>query len=195
MNKQPGYKKLHVNSIESWREWLKKNHDKEEVIWLVYKKKSTGSVPFDYEMSVNEALCFGWVDSLLRSIDEKEYMRKFTPRKPTSTWSGSNKARVEQLILEGRMRPAGMKTIEAGKKSGMWDKGVKPPEVDDKLPAALLQAFLSNPLARDNYFKMSKASQKQFNIWINMARRTETIVQRVSESVRLLTQGEELGLK
>ncbi|MCK4748092.1 MAG: YdeI/OmpD-associated family protein [Bacteroidales bacterium] len=188
-------KQLRAKSIEAWREWLKKNHDMEEVVWLVFKKKGVGPVPFDYQMALDEALCYGWVDSLLRAIDEKQYMRKFTPRKPTSTWSEHNKKHVERLIREGRMTGAGMKTIEAGKKSGMWDKGVKPPEVNDELPGALLQAFQQNPAARDNYFKMSNTCRKQYNIWINMAKRAETINKRVNESIRLIEKGEELGLK
>ena len=142
-----------------------------------------------------DALCYGWVDSLLKSIDEKEYMRKFTPRKPTSTWSEINKKRVEFLISQGRMTPAGMRTVEVAKKNGMWDKGVKLPEVDDTLPGALLNAFQSNPKARENYFGMKSTCQKQYNIWINMAKRAETIQKRVKESVRLLERGEELGLK
>ena len=188
-------KQLRVNSIGEWTEWLKSNHDKESVIWLVFKKKGAGPVPFDYHMALDEALCYGWVDSLLRSIDEKEYMRKFTPRKPNSTWSDHNKNHVTRLIREGRMAPPGLKTVEAGKKSGMWDKGIKPPEVDDSLPGALLQAFQDFPVARDNYFGMSPTHQKQYNIWINMAKRAETVRKRVDESIQLLEKGEQLGLK
>ena len=188
-------KKLRVQRIEDWRAWLRKNHDSQEVVWLVFQKKGQGDVPFETHMALDEALCYGWVDSLLRAIDEKEYMRKFTPRKPTSTWSEINKKKVEQLIREGKMTPAGMRTIEVAKENGMWDKGVKPPEVDDSLPGALLHAFQSNQKARDQYFAMSRPRQRPFNIWINMAKRAETIQRRVEESVRLLENGEELGLK
>jgi len=135
------------------------------------------------------------VDSLLKRIDEKEYMRKFTPRKPTSTWSELNKKRVEELILEGRMKEAGMKTITVARENGTWDKGVKPPEVDESLPAALLSAFHAHPQARDSYFALASRAQKQYNIWINMAKRAETVRKRVDESIRLLEKGEELGLK
>jgi uncharacterized protein YdeI (YjbR/CyaY-like superfamily) len=135
------------------------------------------------------------VDSLLKRIDEKEYMRKFTPRKPTSTWSEINKKRVEELILEGRMMPPGMKTIEVARENGMWDKGIQIPEVDDSLPGALLSAFQEHPKARNHYFGMKLSCQKQYNIWINMAKRAETVRKRVDESIRLLEQGQELGLK
>ena len=188
-------KKLQADSIEAWRSWLEKNYDREDVIWLIFRKKGAGPVPFDYQAALDEALCMGWVDSLLKKIDEVTYMRKFTPRKPTSTWSDRNKERVEQLILEGRMKAAGMKTIEVARENGMWDKGIKPPEVDESLPGALLSAFQSNPTARDHYFALPARAQKQFNIWINMAKRAETVQKRLDESIRLLEKAEELGLK
>jgi len=186
---------LRVNSIGGWREWLDRNHDRETEVWLVFRKKEAGKVPFDYPMALDEALIHGWVDSLIRGIDEKEYMRKFTPRQPTSTWSELNKKKVERLIREGRMKPPGMKAVEIAKKSGQWDRGVKPPEVDGSLPGALLQAFSRHTKARDNYFKLSPSHQKQYNIWINSARRAETVARRVKESIRMLERGEEPGLK
>lgn len=195
MTDQSEIKELRVNSIGAWRDWLIRNHDKASVIWLVFKKKSAGAVPFDYHMALDEALCYGWVDSLLRTIDEHEYMRKFTPRKTNSTWSEHNKKHVERLIREGRMTEAGMKSIKAAQQNGMWEKGIRPPDVNEQLPGALLQAFRNNPLARDHYFAMNKSSQRQYNIWINMAKRAETIQKRVSVSLGLLERGEELGLK
>jgi len=195
MSKENTYNQLRADSIEAWKEWLEKHHLEEKVVWLVFKKKGSGPVPFDYHMALDEALCFGWVDSLLKSIDEKEYMRKFTPRKATSTWSDHNKKHVERLIGEGRMRAAGMKCIEIAKANGKWDKGIKLPEVNDALPGALLSAFQDHPDARDNYFNMPLTQQKQFNIWINMAKRVETVQKRVDESLLLLERGEALGLK
>ena len=188
-------KRLRVDSIQAWREWLQNHHNSVEVIWLVFKKKTTGPVPFDYQMALDEALCFGWVDSLLRRIDDSEYMRKFTPRKPTSTWSEINKRKVGELIRTGRMTPHGMKVVEAAKKNGRWDKGVTPPEVNDGIPGALLRALEQNPRARNNYFGMKERCRKQYNIWINMAKRPETIRKRLEESIRLLEDGRELGLK
>ena len=187
--------KLRVDSIEAWIDWLKKHHQDRKVVWLVYKKKSMGTVPFDYQMSLDVALCYGWVDSLLKKIDEQEYMRKFTPRKASSTWSDTNKKKVEQLIKDGRMQEPGMLTIRLAKENGMWDRGIKLPEVDDSLPGALLLAFQSNPRARDHYFALKEKSRKQYNIWINMAKRSETIRKRVEEALGLLEQGKALGLK
>ena len=187
--------KLQADSIEAWRSWLAQNYDRKDVVWLVFRKKGKGPVPFDYQAALDEALCMGWVDSLLKKIDEATYMRKFTPRKATSTWSERNKERVEQLILMGKMMPAGMKAIEVARENGMWDKGIKLPEVDESLPDALLSAFQESTQARDHYFGMPTRAQKQFNIWINMAKRAETVQKRVDESIRLLEKGKELGLK
>jgi len=197
-------KQLRVKNVQAWKAWLEEHHDSEDVAWLVFLKKGSGSqkagkgtsrVPFTYQEALDEALCMGWVDSLVKRIDEKEYMRKFTPRKPSSTWSKTNKKRVEELIRAGRMRPPGMKTMEVARKNGMWDKGVNPPEVDDSLPGALLTAFQDHPRARDQYFALPPAARKQYNIWINMAKRAETVRKRVDESIGLLEQGQELGLK
>lgn len=188
---------LRVLSIEAWKDWLQKHHGSKEVVWLVFQKKGKGhsKVPFSYQEALDEALCMGWVDSLLKRIDEKEYMRKFTPRKVTSTWSEINKKRVEELIFEGRMMPPGMKSIMVARENGMWDKGIQIPEVDESLPGALLTAFQEHPKARDHYFGMAPRAQKQYNIWINMAKRAETVHKRINESIRLLEKGEELGLK
>jgi uncharacterized protein YdeI (YjbR/CyaY-like superfamily) len=195
MNKSDHPDMLRVDSIEAWSRWLRDHGEEKKVAWLVFRKKSQGKVPFDYQMALDEALCYGWVDSLLKSIDEKEYMRKFTPRKPSSTWSEINKKRVQWLIARGRMTPRGQQCIDVAKKNGMWDKGVQPPPVDDSLPGALLNAFQASPEARDHYFALPEGKQRQYNIWINMAKRAETVQKRLSESILKLERGEELGLK
>jgi uncharacterized protein YdeI (YjbR/CyaY-like superfamily) len=186
---------LRLKSLEAWIRWLDQNHDREEIAWLVFRKKGQGPVPFDYQMALDEALCYGWVDSLLRTIDDKEYMRKFTPRKPLSTWSENNKRSVQRLEKEGRMKPAGLRTVAVARKNGMWEKGDRPPEVDDRLPGALLSAFQNHPRARNFYFSLPASQQKPYNIWINMAKRAETVTRRVEEAIGKLERGEELGLK
>ncbi|MCK4991241.1 MAG: hypothetical protein KAS29_12170, partial [Bacteroidales bacterium] len=162
---------LRFSDRNAWKDWLSKNYDRKEVAWLVFRKKGTTKVTFDYEGALEEALCYGWIDSLIRGMDEKEYMRKFTPRKNNSVWSDSNKRRVEMLIKAGRMAKPGMEKVRAAQKNGQWDKEAQRPEVNEETPGPLLHAFVSNPLARDNYFKLSFTCQKQYNIWINMAKR------------------------
>jgi len=195
MSNKKDLKQLRSGSVGEWRQWLEKNHLVSDGVWLVFRKKGSDPVPFDYSMALDEALCYGWVDSLVRTLNEQEYMRKFTPRKETSTWSDHNKKRVTRLITEGRMAPYGMDKVKAARKNGMWDKKVKPPEVNEEIPGALLQAFTEHPRAREHYFSLSRSRQREFNIWINMARRAETIYRRVEESIRLLEKGEKLGLK
>ncbi|MCK5138047.1 MAG: YdeI/OmpD-associated family protein [Bacteroidales bacterium] len=186
---------LRFSDRKAWKDWLSKNHDQEVVAWLVFRKKGQGKVTFDYEGALEEALCYGWIDSLIRGVDASEYVRKFTPRKNSSVWSESNKRRVEMLITAGRMAEPGMEKIRAAKKNGHWERGVQLPDVNEAMPGALLRAFDSSPPARDNFFKLNLTCQKQYNIWINMAKRPETIEKRVSESIRLLEKGEKLGLK
>jgi uncharacterized protein YdeI (YjbR/CyaY-like superfamily) len=195
MSKQVKQEQLRVDSLAGWTGWLEEHHDQKDGIWLVFKKKGSGPVPFSYPEALEEALCYGWVDSLLKSIDEHEYMRKFSPRKPSSTWSELNKKYVARLTGEGRMKPPGLKAVELAKKNGMWDKGVQPPQVDDSLPGALLRAFEAHPRAREHYFRLAARHQKQYNIWINMAKRPETVQKRVDEAISLLEEGRELGLR
>lgn len=186
---------LRMKDLDEWIRWLEQHYDREKVAWLVFNKKGKGPVSFDYGQALDEALCYGWVDSLVRTIDEREYMRKFTPRKPTSTWSDINKKRVTRLGQEGRMKPPGLKAVEAARENGMWDRGVQPPVVDDSLPGALLNAFQDHPQARDHYFALPPGQQKLYNVWINHARRAETIGRRVEEAIGKLEKGEQLGLK
>lgn len=188
-------KTLKVGSLQEWHAWLKKNHRISNGIWLVFKKKEAGPVPFDYGMALDEALSFGWVDSLIKAIDEKEYLRKFTPRKASSSWSEHNKKRVARLMEQGRMQPFGMEKVEAARENGMWEKKVVPPAIDQGIPGALLHAFERHPKARACYFALGTSHQKQYNMWINSARRADTVHRRVEESIRILESGESLGLK
>jgi len=107
---------------KAWRKWLEKNHLVSDGVWLIYFKKDSGKTRVDYADAVEEALCFGWIDSTLNAIDEHSYMQLFTPRKPRSGWSKLNKERVEALIAQGLMMPAGYEKIELGKKHGTWHK-------------------------------------------------------------------------
>src|SRR5437868_2610415 len=111
---------VHPKTRNAWRSWLQKNHAKSPGIWLIYNKKSAGKKRLEYAEAVEEALCFGWIDSTLRPLDEEMYMQRFTPRKPKSGWSGLNKKRIEKMIAEGLMTNAGLEKIEQAKKDGSW---------------------------------------------------------------------------
>ena len=111
---------LHVTSLQEWRDWLAAHHEDESEVWLVFFKKKTGKQVFSYAESVEEALCFGWIDSLERGVNEEEYALRFTPRGKKSKWSESNKDRVERLINQGKMTEAGLRVVREAKEDGRW---------------------------------------------------------------------------
>lgn len=133
---------LTVRSHVAWRRWLSKNHDREGDVWLVFFKRVTGEPSLPYDDAVEEALCFGWIDSLIRRIDDRRYARKFTPRKDTTTWSPSNRARAARLLRDGRMTPAGLAKVGYGDAAAI-------PAPERPLRAAVLPDSLSRKL-REN---------------------------------------------
>jgi uncharacterized protein YdeI (YjbR/CyaY-like superfamily) len=115
---------LYVTDRESWRAWLRQNHDRNKEVWLIYYRKHAGKPSILYDDSVEEALCFGWVDSVIKKIDDEKFARKFTPRTSRSRWSEANKKRVEKMIKEGRMTKTGLAIVSDAKDSGQWFKTV-----------------------------------------------------------------------
>ncbi len=113
-------KSYYAKDRKAWRNWLQKHHTKEPGVWLIYNKKSSGKSRVSYEEAVEEALCFGWIDTIAKPIDEYTYKQKFTPRKIKSVWSALNKKRVEKLLEQKLKTPPGMEIIETDKKNGSW---------------------------------------------------------------------------
>jgi uncharacterized protein YdeI (YjbR/CyaY-like superfamily) len=188
-------KQVHVSTRGQWRRWLAESHNKEEDgIWLVFYKKETGRPSLQYEESVEEALCFGWIDSIIRRIDDDKYCRKFTPRRDGSRWSASNRMRVEKIIKEGRMTEFGLAKVEAAKRSGNWEKDPRP-VISMELPQELSEALAGNRKARDFLEGLAPTYRKHFIGWIVAAKRPETRARRLKESLALLARGERLGLK
>jgi uncharacterized protein YdeI (YjbR/CyaY-like superfamily) len=186
-------KTIHMKDREEWRAWLSMHCDAEPEIWLLYFKDGTAGV--DYESSAEEALCFGWVDSIIKKIDEVSYARKFTPRKADSKWSPTNIARVEKSIREGRMTPRGMALVESAKKSGAWDNPTSKPVFDLTMPAEFEQALEANPAAHEAFEHLRSSHQKEYLLWIITAKRPETRERRIEESIRMLAEGKQLGLR
>lgn len=188
-------KKIEFQEKEGWRDWLAKNHDHETEIWLVYYKKATGIPSITYDESLDEALCYGWIDCGVRKIDDQRFARKFTPRKEKSSWSLVNKKKVEKLTLEGRMTAYGMEKVEAAKKSGAWDKPGQQPKLDFTMPPEFKNALKENPQAEAFYQGLTQTYQKQYLAWIITAKRADTKTRRIQEAVRLLKEGKKLGLR
>jgi len=186
---------LYVKERRHWRAWLEKFHDVEKSgIWLVYYKQHTGKPTLEYNESVEEALCFGWVDSLIRKLDDEKFARKFTPRKDDSCWSESNRKRVKNLITTGRMTEHGMARVAAARASGRWDANPRA-DVDETMSMKFTAALAENRAAGDFFQDLSVTQQKQFILWINVAKKTQTRDRRLAESIRLLEQRQKLGMK
>lgn len=177
-----------------WRNWLAKNHDKSAGVWLVFYKKHTGKPTLDYDDVVEEALCFGWIDSIIRRLDEDRYARKLTPRKADSQWSESNKQRVKKLLRKGLITEVGSCRIEEAKKSGRWAESARP-QIPEEMPTELKQALAKSKKARSHFEKLTKNYQKHYIGWIATAKREGTRERRAAEAIALLEQGKKLGLK
>jgi uncharacterized protein YdeI (YjbR/CyaY-like superfamily) len=166
---------------KAWRKWLEKNHDTSTGIWLIYYKKDSGKTRVDYADAVEEALCFGWIDSTLNPIDEHSYMQQFTPRKPKSGWSKLNKDRVEKLIGQGLMTPAGLEKIEQAKQQGTW---AKLDHIESfTLPPELEKAFKANKKAKAFYNTLSITNKKYILYYLSHAKSAELREKRVDEII------------
>lgn len=187
-------KELYVKTRAQWRNWLSRNHASSKGAWLVFYKKAAGVPTLEYGAAVEEALCFGWVDSIVRKLDEHRYARKMTPRKNASNWSAINIKRVDKLIKQGLMTKAGLEKIAAARKSGLYSPAVAP-AVSYAMPPELQQALRKNKKAAAFFTQLAPSYRKQFIGWINVARRPETRIKRVVESIGLLEQEKKLGLK
>lgn len=188
-------KQVYVKTRIEWRQWLEDNHDSvDDGIWLIFYKKETGKPILDYDEAVEEALCFGWIDSIIKTIGAGKYARKFTPRKLNSRWSELNKKRVKKAIQEGRMTQHGLVKIAAAKKSGIWNVDSRP-DIDLEPCKEFEDALAKNRKAKDFFEGLPPSSRKHFVGWINVAKREETKQNRIRESIGLLEQGKRLGLK
>jgi uncharacterized protein YdeI (YjbR/CyaY-like superfamily) len=185
---------LYINNRKDWRKWLKENHKTSDGIWLIYYKKHTGKPRIPYDDAVEEALCFGWIDSIVKRIDDERFIQKFTPRKDKSSWSESNKKRVAKMIKQKRMTKAGLDRINAAKANGQWDKVIKV-EKDFEMPEELSQMLSTNNKANEFFRSLSPSHQKQYILWIATAKRNETRLKRAKEAISLLKKKQKLGMK
>jgi len=174
---------VYVADRAAWRRWLATHHDTSPGIWLVFDKKSSRPDRLAYVAAVEEALCYGWIDSTVRTIDDTRYVQLMTPRKAKSTWARTNKARVERLIAEGLMAEAGLASIERAKANGSWESldGVESLVVPDDLEKALR----ARPAASKNFGAFAPSARKGYLHWISQAVRAETRAKRIAHVVEL----------
>lgn len=171
------YARVHAKTPSEWRRWLRENHDKAEGVWLVSYKASTGKPRMTYEDSIPDALSYGWIDSVNKPLDHQRTMLLFTPRRPGSGWSRTNKDRIERLMKERRMEPAGLAKIEAAKRDGSWTllDGVEALEVPDDLRKALGAAGMRK------FEALTPGRRKEHLRALVTAKRPETRAKRVAE--------------
>jgi uncharacterized protein YdeI (YjbR/CyaY-like superfamily) len=182
-------KTVEAQTSAQWRAWLAKHQDSESEVWLIFYKRHTGQSWIAYEDAVNEALCVGWIDSLIKRLDDARYARRFTPRKPGSRWSTANRKRYARLQASGRLTPAGLKLAPTDQ------SGDAPRPSVARIPQYIQQALKSHPAAR-NYFESLAPSYRRMYIgWIDSAKQQETKMRRLREAIDMLAAGKKLGLK
>jgi uncharacterized protein YdeI (YjbR/CyaY-like superfamily) len=177
---------FYAKNRKEWREWLEKNHRISIGVWLIYYKVKSGQPSVEYSEAVKEALCFGWIDSKVKSLDEERYMQIFTPRKLKSVWSKLNKQYTEELIEQGLMTEAGLEKIVAAKQDGSWTSL----DAIEALiiPADLKQALEANATAKRYFETFSNSSKKNILLWIESAKRPATRLKRIEQTITSVAQ-------
>ncbi|MCB0666683.1 MAG: YdeI/OmpD-associated family protein [Saprospiraceae bacterium] len=185
---------VYATSRQKWRKWLEKNHAKNDEAWLIYYKKATGKPSVTYRESVEEAICFGWIDGIKKRIDDERYTHRFSPRNSKSKWSDLNIRLAENMIRENKMTEAGLKVFKRKQK---YEESVvemtRAKEIE--LTPEIERILKSNKRAWMNYQKLSPSHRKQYAAWLTTAKRPETIQKRIKEAIHLLENDEKLGMK
>jgi uncharacterized protein YdeI (YjbR/CyaY-like superfamily) len=183
---EPPPNSVHPQSRAQWRQWLEQNHTRAQGIWLVSFKKGTGKPRLEYDEVVEEALCFGWIDSKSGKLDDERSMLWLAPRKPGTGWSRLNKERIERLSQTGLMAPAGLAKVEAAKQDGSWSAldAVESLEI----PADLAEALTAHPAAAQHFDAFPRSIKRGILEWIAAAKRPETRAKRIEETASLAAQ-------
>lgn len=170
---------FYATSRSKWRQWLRKNHTTTQAVWLICYKKSAGKPTIVWSDAVDEALCFGWIDSVRRTLDEDRFIQFFTKRKPSSPWSKINKDKVKRLISEGQMEKAGLMAIEIAMKNGSWSAM----DAVEKLtiPRDLKKRFKERPEVAKAFTKLARSEQKRLLYWISTAKMPGTRARRLEK--------------
>ena len=185
-------KTLLVRTLEQWRDWLTEHHSSESEVWLIFHKRHTGVRSIDHKDARDEALCFGWVDSLVKRLDDRRHVIKFTPRRTDSRWSTVNRKRYAELKAAGRLKPPGLERHPTDR-----GYGPRPPRLPlpSTLPAHIQAALRSHPEALRHFEALVPSQRRRYLAWIESAKREDTKLRRLDESIRLLAGGRVLGLK
>lgn len=176
----------------AWRAWLEKNHDKKSEVWLISYKRHTGRNAISVDDAIEEALCFGWIDSTIRRVDDETFARKFSRRRPGSEWSQLNIRRVRKLVEDGRMTPAGLAAFKAPSRP---KHRIAPRDAPLEPPPDLAHGMGRNARAKASYEKFPPSAKRLYHSWILSAKRPETRARRVAEAVERIASNERTLLK
>lgn len=184
---------LYVTTRDEWRAWLAAHHETEREVWLIYYRKHSGKPRIPYDDAVEEALCFGWIDSIVQRIDDERFAQKFTPRRNTKRWSAANLERVRRLISNGQMTDAGLAKFDPPAANQLSPP--MPPEGQTNVPAYIERAIKAHARAWKNFNSLAPSYRRQYVGWIASAKREQTRVKRLSEAIELLERNQKLGMK
>lgn len=188
METKDGIKTFYAESQTDWRKWLEDNHLTEKSVWLIIYRKESGVPSIYYPEAVDEAICFGWIDSKPNKRDEKSFYQFFSKRNPKSNWSQVNKLKVERLLAEGKIAKAGAEMIELAKVSGTWNAL---DQVDSlEIPPDMAELFELNLAAKSNFEAFPKSVKRGILEWIMNAKQTETRLKRIQETINLAQNNE-----
>jgi uncharacterized protein YdeI (YjbR/CyaY-like superfamily) len=185
---------LQAADREAWRAWLEEHHAIEKEAWLLILKKHATGPGVGYEQALEEALCFGWIDGLMRPVDDETFTLRFSPRKPRSIWSESNKQRAARLIEQGRMAEAGLVKIREAWENGEWDKAAER-EDTSMLPSDLEEALQRDGRIWLKWESLAPSRKKQYIYWVTSAKTEETRRRRIQETVRFVMEKREPGAR
>lgn len=180
----------YFKTANDWRDWLQKNHTSATEVWVIFYKKHTGVPCPSYNESVEEALCFGWVDNLIKSLDEERYMRRFMPRKDNLKWSQLNISRMQKLKKEGRLEEAGLRTF-----SEAVEPLLQPAKRSLQIPGYIEEQLTLHPKAMQFFETLSPSARRNTLHWIDSAKRESTRMRRLSQAIDLFKQGRGIGMK
>jgi len=171
---------------EEWQKWLEENHSSTKEIYVIIHKKSE-KTGLKYQETVEEAICYGWIDSKMQSIDRFRFRQRFSPRKKNSIWSKINKETAKRMIQVGKMKQAGLETIVEAKRNGQWDEAYSS-KMQLKVPNDLAIALKENELARSNFYKLSNSTKLRYIYWVDSSKKIETRRKRIVAVVEKVTQ-------
>lgn len=177
-----------AETTEQWRGWLDEHHCTVSEVWLVFWRRHTGKQCIDYESSVETAICYGWIDSVMKSIDADSYARKFTPRRAKSNWSDLNRERALEMIRSGAMTETGMESVKAARENGSWYLRVHSVE----MPSELEEILDNSPDAALFFAQLAPLYRKQYMGWVGEAKKPEIRLKRAEKAVHLLAKHSKL---